>query len=160
MFSYDKLETLLMPLSSMDMGTRTRNGLENNDIHYFAQLLTLTKGSIPRMLNFGTKSLNDVEEVVREKGFEAGCLSKYRWDMPSDGVTLREFLLEKIVYAEVTNTTDAFAGWVMENLPDKLKQGLKPEFLDAVLHDPQVRQDVGNVVANAVAEQLGLNGGP
>lgn len=162
MFSRDQLESLVMPICALDLGVRAENGLRGDNINYMAQLLTASKAQLSRIPNFGKKSFNEIEEAVALKGFKMGSLRQYSQELQIGYVSpshLKEVLLGLNIF-EGEPEPDAFGAWALESLPNNLKQGLSPEFLNAVLDDPAVRKAVGNVLKDAVRERLGLNDGP
>jgi len=58
-----------MPIEELDLPMRAYNSLKRNNIGKVAQLLQLSDDDLLRMRNFGKKSLDEMKERLREKGF-------------------------------------------------------------------------------------------
>jgi hypothetical protein len=159
MFTKDQLGVLLTPVSSFELSIRCKNALLNNNMDYFANMLTISKGNMWRLPNFGIKSFEEIKNIVEEKGFKAGSLSRYSGDLPHDRAELRTFLSDNLVVAKEDVAGD-FGEWVKGTLSAKLKDALTPETLESVLNDPKVRRAVAGVVKGAITKKLGLDGGP
>jgi DNA-directed RNA polymerase subunit alpha len=67
-----------MPIEDLDLPMRAYNSLKRNNIVKVGQLLQLTDDDLLRMRNFGKKSLDEMKERLRMRGFlppdEAGDL--------------------------------------------------------------------------------------
>ena len=61
-------EILKMTLEELDLPTRIVNALRNGGIETVGQLLGTSKKDLYEIKNLGTKSIGNVEEVLREKG--------------------------------------------------------------------------------------------
>ncbi len=61
-------EILKMTLEELDLPTRIVNALKNGGIETIGQLLGTSKKELFKIKNLGIKSINHVEEVLREKG--------------------------------------------------------------------------------------------
>lgn len=61
-------EILKMTLEELDLPTRIVNALHNGGIETVGQLLGTQKKTLFKIKNLGTKSINHIEEVLRQKG--------------------------------------------------------------------------------------------
>lgn len=61
-------EILKMTLEELDLPTRIVNALHNGGIETVGQLLGAPKKALYKIKNLGTKSINHIEEILREKG--------------------------------------------------------------------------------------------
>jgi len=61
-------EILKMTLEELDLPTRIVNALHNGGIETVGQLLGAPKKTLYKIKNLGTKSINHIEEILREKG--------------------------------------------------------------------------------------------
>lgn len=61
-------EVLKMSIEELDLPTRITNSLKNGNIETVGQLLGTPRKELLKMKNLGAKSLNSVEEKLREKG--------------------------------------------------------------------------------------------
>lgn len=61
-------EVLKMTLEELDLPTRIVNALRNGGIETVGQLLGTPKKELFKIKNLGTKSINQIESVLREKG--------------------------------------------------------------------------------------------
>lgn len=61
-------EVLKMTLEELDLPTRITNALQNGGIETVGQLLGTPKKTLYKIKNLGAKSINHIEEVLREKG--------------------------------------------------------------------------------------------
>jgi DNA-directed RNA polymerase subunit alpha len=60
---------LEMPIEELDLPMRAYNSLKRNNIVKVGQLLQLTDDDLLRMRNFGKKSLDEMKERLRMRGF-------------------------------------------------------------------------------------------
>jgi DNA-directed RNA polymerase subunit alpha len=72
---------LEMPIEELDLPMRAYNSLKRNNIVKVGQLLQLSDDELLRMRNFGKKSLDEMKERLRMRGFlvpegEAGDLDE------------------------------------------------------------------------------------
>jgi DNA-directed RNA polymerase subunit alpha len=58
-----------MPIEELDLPMRAYNSLKRNNIVKFVQLLQLKDDDLLRMRNFGKKSLDEMKERLRMRGF-------------------------------------------------------------------------------------------
>ena len=58
-----------MPIEELDLPMRAYNSLKRNNIVKVGQLLQLTDDDLLRMRNFGKKSLDEMKERLRMRGF-------------------------------------------------------------------------------------------
>ena len=61
-------EVLKMTLEELDLQTRIVNALHNGGIDTVGQLLGTPKKELHKIKNLGTKSINHIEDILREKG--------------------------------------------------------------------------------------------
>ena len=61
-------EILKMTLEELDLPTRIVNALHNGGIETVGQLLGAPKQTLMKIKNLGAKSIDHIEEVLREKG--------------------------------------------------------------------------------------------
>jgi DNA-directed RNA polymerase subunit alpha len=72
---------LKTPLSDLDLSVRAYNCLKAADIKSLAELVSFDIADLLKFLNFGKKSLSELEELVRDKGLTFGIdISKYKLD--------------------------------------------------------------------------------
>jgi DNA-directed RNA polymerase alpha subunit len=67
-------------LYGIDMTARAFNGAENLGVKYIGQLAQLTEKQLTRQLNFGRKSLKELQRVLAERGLTLGM--KFDWWSP------------------------------------------------------------------------------
>jgi DNA-directed RNA polymerase subunit alpha len=60
-----------MPIEELDLPMRAYNSLKRNNIVKVGQLLQLSDDDLLRMRNFGKKSLDEMKERLRMRGFLA-----------------------------------------------------------------------------------------
>jgi hypothetical protein len=60
---------LEMPIEELDLPMRAYNSLKRNNIVRVGQLLQLSDDELLRMRNFGKKSLDEMKERLRMRGF-------------------------------------------------------------------------------------------
>ena len=58
-----------MPIEELDLPMRAYNSLKRNNIVKVGQLLQLKDDDLLRMRNFGKKSLDEMKERLRMRGF-------------------------------------------------------------------------------------------
>ena len=58
-----------MPIEDLDLPMRAYNSLKRNNIVKVGQLLQLSDDDLLRMRNFGKKSLDEMKERLRMRGF-------------------------------------------------------------------------------------------
>jgi DNA-directed RNA polymerase subunit alpha len=58
-----------MPIEELDLPMRAYNSLKRNNIVKVGQLLQLSDDDLLRMRNFGRKSLDEMKERLRMRGF-------------------------------------------------------------------------------------------
>ncbi|MGZ6339862.1 MAG: DNA-directed RNA polymerase subunit alpha C-terminal domain-containing protein, partial [Candidatus Limnocylindrales bacterium] len=58
-----------MPIEELDLSMRAYNSLKRNNIVKVGQLLQLSDDDLLRMRNFGKKSLDEMKERLRMRGF-------------------------------------------------------------------------------------------
>jgi DNA-directed RNA polymerase subunit alpha len=58
-----------MPIEELDLPMRAYNSLKRNNIVKVGQLLQLSDDDLLRMRNFGKKSLDEMKERLRMRGF-------------------------------------------------------------------------------------------
>jgi DNA-directed RNA polymerase subunit alpha len=58
-----------MPIEELDLPMRAYNSLKRNNIVKVGQLLQLSDDELLRMRNFGKKSLDEMKERLRMRGF-------------------------------------------------------------------------------------------
>ena len=58
-----------MPIEDLDLPMRAYNSLKRNNIVKVGQLLQLSDEDLLRMRNFGKKSLDEMKERLRMRGF-------------------------------------------------------------------------------------------
>ena len=64
--------TLLQPVSELELSVRSANCLENAQIKYIYELVSKTEGEMLRTKNFGRKSLNEIKEILSQIGLGLG----------------------------------------------------------------------------------------
>src|SRR6478752_5780434 len=79
-----------MPIAELDLPMRAYNSLKRNNIVKVGQLLQLKDDDLLRMRNFGKKSLDEMKERLRMRGFivpetESDGLDDIESDEPFDG---------------------------------------------------------------------------
>ena len=65
-------ETLMKPVSELELSVRSANCLQNAKIHYIYELVSKTEGEMLRTKNFGRKSLNEIKELLSHMGLGLG----------------------------------------------------------------------------------------
>ena len=81
-----------MPIEELDLPMRAYNSLKRNNIVKVGQLLQLKDDDLLRMRNFGKKSLDEMKERLRMRGFivpdtETDGLDDVEDDAPFDDET-------------------------------------------------------------------------
>jgi DNA-directed RNA polymerase subunit alpha len=63
----------------MDLSVRALNCLKAADVETMGDLVSFHKGDLLKFRNFGRKSLNELEDLIRSRGLEFGMnISKYK----------------------------------------------------------------------------------
>ncbi len=65
-------ETLMKPVSELELSVRSANCLQNAKILYIYELVSKTEGEMLRTKNFGRKSLNEIKELLSHMGLGLG----------------------------------------------------------------------------------------
>ena len=65
-------DTLLRPVSELELSVRSANCLQNAKIKYIYELVSKTEGEMLRTKNFGRKSLNEIKEILSHMGLGLG----------------------------------------------------------------------------------------
>jgi len=65
-------EYLYRPVEGLPISVRAFNGLQNADIKYIGELVQRTEQDMPKIKNFGRKSLNEIKEVLTDMGLSLG----------------------------------------------------------------------------------------
>ena len=65
-------KNLLRKVDELELSVRSMNCLKNDNIIYIGDLVQKSEGEMLRTPNFGRKSLNEIKEVLTEKGLELG----------------------------------------------------------------------------------------
>jgi DNA-directed RNA polymerase subunit alpha len=77
-----------MPIEELDLPMRAYNSLKRNNIVKVGQLLQLKDDDLLRMRNFGKKSLDEMKERLRMRGF---IIPETESDGAEDGETDEPF---------------------------------------------------------------------
>lgn len=78
-------QILKTKLSDMDLSVRALNCLKSADLETLGDLVTIQRSALLKFRNFGKKSLNELEELVKSKGLDFGMdISKYRLDLEKE----------------------------------------------------------------------------
>ena len=64
--------SLLKPVSELELSVRSANCLQNANIKYIYELVSKTEGEMLRTKNFGRKSLNEIKEILSTMGLGLG----------------------------------------------------------------------------------------
>jgi len=64
--------SLLRPVSELELSVRSANCLQNANIKYIYELVSKTEGEMLRTKNFGRKSLNEIKEILTNMGLGLG----------------------------------------------------------------------------------------
>ena len=64
--------TLLGPVSELELSVRSANCLQNANIKYIYELVSRTEGEMLRTKNFGRKSLNEIKSLLSQMGLSLG----------------------------------------------------------------------------------------
>ncbi len=74
-------QLLKTKLVDMDLSVRALNCLKAADVETLGELVAFNKNDLLKFRNFGTKSLTELEELVKNKGLEFGMnITKYKLD--------------------------------------------------------------------------------
>jgi DNA-directed RNA polymerase subunit alpha len=72
-------QVLKTRLADMDLSVRALNCLKAADVETMAELVAFHKNDLLKFRNFGRKSLNELEDLIKSKGLEFGMnISKYK----------------------------------------------------------------------------------
>ena len=72
-------------LTDLDLSVRALNCLKSADLETLGDLVTIQRSALLKFRNFGKKSLNELEELVKSKGLDFGMdISKYRLDLEKE----------------------------------------------------------------------------
>lgn len=78
-------QILKTKLADMDLSVRALNCLKSADLETLGDLVTIQRSALLKFRNFGKKSLNELEELVKSKGLDFGMdISKYRLDLEKE----------------------------------------------------------------------------
>jgi DNA-directed RNA polymerase subunit alpha len=65
-------ENLFKSVDELELSVRSANCLKNADIRYIGDLVQKTEAEMLKTKNFGRKSLNEIKEILSEKGLSLG----------------------------------------------------------------------------------------
>jgi len=65
-------EALLKPVDDLELTVRSANCLKAEQVHYIGDLVQRTEQDLLRTPNLGKKSLNEIKDVLRERGLSLG----------------------------------------------------------------------------------------
>jgi DNA-directed RNA polymerase subunit alpha len=72
-------QVLKIRLADMDLSVRAMNCLKTADIETMGELVSFNKNDLLKFRNFGRKSLEELENLIKSKGLEFGMnISKYK----------------------------------------------------------------------------------
>ena len=78
-------QVLKTKLVDLDLSVRALNCLKSADLETLGDLVTIQRSALLKFRNFGKKSLNELEELVKSKGLDFGMdISKYRLDLEKE----------------------------------------------------------------------------
>lgn len=78
-------QILKTKLTDLDLSVRALNCLKSADLVTLGDLVTIQRSALLKFRNFGKKSLNELEELVKSKGLDFGMdISKYRLDLEKE----------------------------------------------------------------------------
>ena len=78
-------QVLKTKLVDLDLSVRALNCLKSSDLETHGDLVTIQRSALLKFRNFGKKSLNELEELVKSKGLDFGMdISKYRLDLEKE----------------------------------------------------------------------------
>ena len=78
-------QILKTKLTDLDLSVRALNCLKSADLETLGDLVTIQRSALLKFRNFGKKSLNELEELVKSKGLDFGMdISKYRLDLEKE----------------------------------------------------------------------------
>jgi len=66
------LEKLKLPVSELELSVRSGNCLREARIKTIGELVTKTEQEMLQYRNFGKKSLQEIEEIIKEMGLSLG----------------------------------------------------------------------------------------
>ena len=64
----EKLDFVGVSVEELELSVRSDNCLRNNDIKTIDQLLTFSEADLLKLKNFGRKNLNEIKDILDEKG--------------------------------------------------------------------------------------------
>ncbi|MEE1119238.1 MAG: DNA-directed RNA polymerase subunit alpha C-terminal domain-containing protein, partial [Bacteroidales bacterium] len=72
-------QLLKTKLTDMDLSVRALNCLKSAEVETLGELVSFNKADLLKFRNFGRKSLNELESLVRSKNLEFGMnVAKYK----------------------------------------------------------------------------------
>ena len=78
-------QILKTKLTDLDLSVRALNCLKSADLETLGDLVTIQRSALLKFRNFGKKSLNELEELVKSRGLDFGMdISKYRLDLEKE----------------------------------------------------------------------------
>ena len=78
-------QLLKTKLADMDLSVRALNCLKAADVETLGELVSFHRSDLLKFRNFGRKSLNELESLVKSKGLDFGMnVAKYRLDLERD----------------------------------------------------------------------------
>jgi len=78
-------QLLKSKLVDMDLSVRALNCLKAADVETLGELVSFHKNDLLKFRNFGKKSLNELEELVKAKGMDFGMnVAKYKLDLDKE----------------------------------------------------------------------------
>ncbi len=162
--------------SDLNVSTRTKSCLLNDNIMTVFTLLQFEDRDLLRIPSFGRKSLNELKEILAVNGFHTGKLKPYAGQL--DAVDISDLkTLEEAGFLDVgqsvisqdpvmpatplapisSSSSDVLSDWINDVLPESLRNGLSPQFLSSVLNSPEVKSKVRQTVVTAITSGLNLN---
>ena len=65
-------DDLLRPVDELELSVRSANCLQNADLKYIGELVQRSEQEMLKTKNFGRKSLNEIKDMLRERGLTLG----------------------------------------------------------------------------------------
>ncbi len=65
---------LLRPVDDLELTVRSANCLKAENIHYIGDLVQRQESDLLKAPNLGRKSLNEIKDILQEKGLSLGML--------------------------------------------------------------------------------------
>lgn len=65
-------DDLLRPVDELELSVRSANCLQNAEINYIGELVQKTEQEMLKTKNFGRKSLNEIKDMLRDRGLSLG----------------------------------------------------------------------------------------